>query len=289
MKSKKRSIITASAVIIALAIIIAIASPFIKSGVNSAIAHRYISTDLKNANNITLIAHSIETDGEKNSVNGVKEAVRLGADAVVVDLCFRADETPVMCEKYENYLTAPTVESLFIAMNNEKYKDIKIYFNIVQLSSLSKLNTLAIKYNMLGRIFLTGIDERRYGLINSDSTIVPFLLKYKLTQEDISSIESNTFVKPECIALYGASGLEINFDDATPEAVEALNDFGIPFIVSGINSTKDFCESLSNGATAVYVNDIESQIKVLDEWIKAIQERYQNSIKQALENTKAEQ
>ncbi|MBQ8575518.1 MAG: hypothetical protein IJ447_05675 [Clostridia bacterium] len=284
MKSKKRGLLIACAVIVALAVTLAIASPFIKDGIGMLIARRYIGQDLKNVDNIVLAADCAEVDGNRNSVAGVKEAVRLGADAVVVDLCFRADGTPVMTDRYEDNEAAQTVEELFREMNGEKYKDVKIYLNIVQLSTLTELNHIAVKYNMVGRTYLIGIDESHYSLVTSDSTIVPFLLKYKITQKDTQAIADGKFSAPECIAKYGAGGLEIDADDVSAEVVTALNDFGIPFIVSGIESTSDFCKVLLNGAGTVYVNDIESCAKVLDNWISAMQQRYSLSVEQSIKN-----
>lgn len=286
MKIKKRGLLIACAVVVALAVTLAIASPFIADGIGRITARKYIGEDLKNVDNIVLVADCVEIDGSTNSVAGVKEAVRLGADAVVVDLCFRTDGTPVMTDKYEDNETAQTVEELFNEMNSEKYKDVKIYLNIVQLSSLTELNRIAVKYNMVGRTYLIGIDESHYGLVTSDSTIIPFLLKYKISQEDTQTIEDGKFSAPECIAKYGAGGLEIDAEDATSEVVTALNDFGIPFIVSGIDSTSDFCKVLLNEAGTVYVNDIEKCAQVLDMWIEAMRERYSLSVEQSLEDLK---
>ncbi len=286
MRNKKLGILILCAAIIAIVIIAAIASPFILSKLDFLSAKKYQAEDLKNVDNIQLIAHSTEIGSEKNSVSGALEAIRLGADAVVVDLCFKSNGTPVITDNYENNEDAPTVESLFTALKDEKYEDIKIYFNIVQLTTLSEFNSLAVKYDMVGRIYLIGIDEQRYGLVTSDSTIVPFLLKYSITKEDTQRIADGTFTAPECIAKYGAGGLEIDLEDATPEAIEALNDFGIPFIVSGVDSTEDFCKVLLNGAGSVYVADIENSANILDEWIKAMQERYRSSVEQSLEDLK---
>ncbi len=286
MKNKKHGIIIAAAFVAVFAVIIAVASPFIKSGADRLTAKKYFDEDLKNVDGITLLAHSVEINGEKNSVAGVKEAVRLGAEAVVVDLCFRTNGTPVITDSYEKNETAPTVESLFSAVNEDAYTDIKIYFNIAQLSDLSEFNRLAAKYDMAGRIYLFGIDESRYGLISSDITLAPFLLKYKIVEDDKNAIADGTFAAPECIAQYGASGLEIDIKDASPEVIGTLNDFGIPFIVSEIDSIKEFCVTLINGANTVYVDDIKKCADILDGWIEVMQERNRSELEQSFEDLK---
>lgn len=273
MKNKKRSITVITVVAVVIAIALAVLSPFISDGFDRLTARRYIGQDIKNVDNIVLIGECPEVDGKAQSVAGVKEAVRLGADAVKVDLCFRSDGTPVITDRYENNAEADTVEELFNEMNGDKYKDVTVYLNIIQLSSLTELNRLAVKYDMVGRAYLIGIDESHYGLVTNDDTIVPFLLKYEFTKDDLQKIKDGKFSAPECIAKYGAGGLEIDLKFATEEIISTLNDFGIPFTVSGIESISDYCRVLLNGASTVIVEDIESATQVLDSWIEAMQER----------------
>lgn len=286
MKNKKRRIIIAIVTVIAVAVATVIAVPLVKKAIENSHIRKYTAQNLANVDNVILLAHCAEIDGMTNSVAGVKEAVRLGADAVTVDICFRKDGTPVITDSYENSESATTLEELYVAMNEDDYKNIYIYLNIIQLSAMNKLNSLTIKHNMVGRTFIIGIDEAHYGIITSDSTIIPFLLKYKLSDEDKNTISDGTFTAPECITKYGASGLEIDAKDATPEVLQTFNDFGIYFIVSGIDSVESFCEPLLNGASTVYINDIEKFSEILKDWTVIMQERHSVSVEQSLADLK---
>lgn len=286
MKNKKLGILIACVLVVVIAIVTVVCAPLVRNASENGVIRKYTSQNLRNVDNVVLLSHCAEIDGMTNSVAGVKEAVRLGADAVVVDLCFRNDGTPVITDNYENSESATTLEELFVAMNADGFKDIIIYLNIVQLSEMNKLNTITIKHNMVSRTFIAGIDKAHYGMITSDSTIIPFLLKYELTEEDNDAIADGSFSAPECIAEYGASGLEISAKDATSETINTLNDFGIPFIVSGIDSVENFCEPLLNGASTVYVNDIEKYSKLLDDWTISMQERHSISVEQSLAELK---
>lgn len=286
MKNKKRRILIICSVVASIAVLTAIAIPLILNAIENALIRKYLAQDLPNVDNVILLSHCAEVDKKTNSVAGVKEAVRLGADAVAVDLCFRKDGTPVITDNYEEAETATTLEELYAAMNAEQYKEIILYLNIVQLSEMNKLNTITIKHNMVGRTFIIGIDEAHYGMITTESTTVPFLLKYTLTDADKDAIANGNFSAPECIAKYGASGLEIDVKDATPEVIKAFNDFGIPFIVSGVDSVKTFCEPLLNGASTVYVDDIEKYSKIVKDWTVAMQERHSNAVEQSLADLK---
>ena len=272
MKNKKRSVKLILAVA-AVAIVLTSLSPVISDTFSMLSVRKYITQDIRNVDNIIIIGECPEIDGKAQSVAGVKEAVRLGADAVKVDLCFRPDGAPVITDRYEDNAEADTVEELFTEMNDDKYSDVKIFLNIIQLSELSQLNQLAVKYNMVGRVYLIGIDESHYGLVTGDDTIVPFLLKYDLTTEDLQGITDGKFSAPECIAEYGAGGLEIDSKFATEEIVSTLDNFGIPFIVSGTGNAGDYCKTLLSGASAVVVDDTEESRQILDSWIRAMQER----------------
>ena len=272
MKNKKRSILIIIAIVAAIVALAAL-SPAFSDTIGMFNVRKYITQDIKNVDNIVIIGECPEVDGKAQSVAGVKEAVRLGADAVKVDLCFRPDGAPVITDRYEYNAEADTVEELFTEMNDDKYRDVKIFLNIIQLSELSQLNQLAVKYNMVGRVYLIGIDVSHYGLVTSDDTILPFLLKYDFSAEDLQSIKDGKFSAPECIAKYGAGGLEIDRKFATEEIVSTLDDFGIPFIVSGTGNAGDYCKTLLSGASAVVVDDAEESRQILDDWIKAMQER----------------
>ncbi len=286
MKNKKRRILIICSIVLVVAVAAAITVPLIMNAIEKKLIREYMAQDLPNVDNVVLLSHCAEVDEKTNSVAGVKEAVRLGADAVAVDLCFRKDGTPVITDNYEESESATTLEELYIAMSEDSYKDIILYLNIVQLSEMNKLNSITIKHDMVGRTFIIGIDEAHYGMITTESTIVPFLLRYELTDADKDAVANGTFAVPSCISEYGASGIEIAAKDATPEIINALNDFGIPFIVSGVDEVKTFCEPLLNGAATVYVDDIEKYSKILKDWTVAMQERHNSSVEQSLADLK---
>lgn len=278
MKLKKKGLIAVSSIIVALTVASLILIPAIRNGYTG----KYLKEDLKNIDNISLIAHCTEVDGVSNSVAGFKESVRLGANAVIVDLCFNKVGVPVMCENYTLAENSESVESLFKAMTNEKYNKIKVYLKIVQLSDISLLNSLAVKYNLIDRLFLIGIDKDHYGLIDTDDTIIPFLLNYKFSENELDSVKDGSFESPKIIEEYGATGLVINKSQITAELVDTLNDFGIIFIVDGIESKPELCKVLINNAVNAVVPDIAESKELLDTWAADMQSRYKASVEKSI-------
>ena len=290
MKAEKRSIITAACAIIAVTIAVVLLFPVIRTGIGSLSARKYFSYDLKNVDGISLIAHCETVDGKDNSVAGVKESVRLGANGVVVDICFRKDGTPVMCGNYSDAENAPELENLLKEMNSKNYSAVSVYLNIIQLSDMAKLNTLASEYPMPDRLFIIGIDEDRYGMITSDDTIIPFFLSYTPTSEEIASIDDGSFTLPDCIGKYSATGLIIKPDDAVEKLIGIYSDYGIPLIVSKASSDSQLCKALHENARTVYVDDIERSVKTLDKWKNEIKSRNEKSVQQSIKalSTKSE-
>lgn len=278
MKAEKKGVTAVSAIIVILVVAALILVPLLKHNSVSG----YMKDELQNVDNVSLISRCSEVEGNKNSVAGVKESVRLGANAVIVDLCFRKDGTPVITESYSNADSAETVDELFKAMSEEKFKKIGIYLNIVQLSDISKLNTLAVNYNMLDRLFLIGIDSDRYDLISTDDTIVPFLLDYTFESDELSAAKDGSFRKPDILEKKGAAGLVLNRTQITPELVETLNDYGIIFVTDGIENTAEMCKTLLDGANNVIVTDIKKAKETLDEWTEEMQKRYKASVDKSI-------
>ncbi len=203
MKAEKKSVVIISAILVIAVTATLVLIPLIRRNSGS----RYMREDLRNVDNVTLISHCIEINGVKNSVAGFKECVRLGAKAVIVDLCFKKDGTPVISDSYSTADSAETVENLFKTMSDVRYKEIGVYLNIIQLSDLSRLNSLAVVYNILDRVFLIGIDSEHYDLINTDDTIIPFLLDYNFRDSELNALKKGSFTRPDILEKYGATGL----------------------------------------------------------------------------------
>lgn len=284
MKAEKKGFVIISAVIAIAVVTTIILIPLLMHNSVSG----YMKEDIKNVDNISLISRCSEIGGKKNSVAGVKESVRLGANAVIVDLCFRKDGTPVITDNYSNADSAETVEELFKAMSEDKFRKIGIYLNIVQLSDISKLNTLAVSYNMLDRLFLIGIDSDRYDLISSDDTIIPILLDYTFGSDELASVKSGKFKRPDILEEKGASGLVLDNSQITPELVETLNDYGIIFLVDGVDGTAEMCKTILNGTGNIIVTDIKEARETLDKWTEKIQDRYKKSVDKSIKELSKE-
>ncbi|MCQ2484556.1 MAG: hypothetical protein MJ168_04380 [Clostridia bacterium] len=284
MKTKKKGIIAAAFLIVIASVLLSVFSSPIFNGIENLRASEYTSSDIKNVDKTALIAHCAEVDGKTNSVSGFKEAVRLGADGVVVDLCFCEDGTPVMTDSYAEVKSSPLLEDLFKAMSEEKYSNTKLYLNIVQLSDLTKLNKLASEYDIAAKTTIIGIDADHYGLVTSDDSMIPFYLDYKLSASELSDISKGEFSVPDILDKYGASGLVIDYSQCSQDTVEAFDDYGIPVIISSIDNNRQLSKALLDNAQYVWVSDVQKARSFLNDWIHEMQSRFESSVEQSLKD-----
>lgn len=282
MKKKKTAILIVCAVMVIVAVVSALFIPKVKYGIANILINEYIAQDLKNVDNTELIASCSDVDSNGSTTAGFKETLRLGADSVIVDLCFKKDGTPVMCSDYSEAENAPTIESLFIAMNDEKFRNATVYLRVVQLSDMATLNELSVKYNVLDRLFLIGIDEKHYGLITSDDTIVPFFLDYRFSDDEIKSTKDNSFRLPDIIEKYDAAGLVIDSSQVSEELTDYLDGYEIPFLVQNISTDREMCFSIISGGQRVIVKKPQRAREILDLWTTEMQKRYESSVEKSL-------
>lgn len=284
MAIKKKGIVAAAVIIAVAAVAVTVLMPYIRSGIDGVAAAKFVRQDLDGVDSVRIIADCVKVDGVSDSPAGVKEAARLGADGVVVDLCFREDGTPVVCDDYSRSGEAPELEALFKQMNTEVFSELRLYLHIVQLSGLDELNRLAAEYDMSGRLYLTGIDADRYGMITADDTSVPFLLDYTPSQQELKDAEKGAAAVPDCVKKYGAAGIVVPYDAAGEDLISAYNDLGLTVVYSGLSGVSRVCEALLDGAQNIYVDDARSVRRLLDNWIEKMRERNSSSVEESINN-----
>ena len=94
--------------------------------------------------------------------------------------------------------------------------------------------------------------------------------------------------RPDILEEKGASGLVLDNSQITPELVETLNDYGIIFLVDGVDGTAEMCKTILNGTGNIIVTDIKEARETLDKWTEKIQERYKKSVDKSIKELSKE-
>lgn len=265
--------------IVAGAITVFVIVPKIHSAQDAKI-EKYMNEDLEITGGITIGCHATENSKAVNTVSGIKEAVRLNADVVSVDICFNKSSEPVLCDDYDNAENSPKAEEAFKLLNKNKYKKIKLNLNIVQLSSLKALNALIAKYNLADRIIISGIDEEHYSVISGKETPAKLYFDYspdksmdaKTLSEDISSFCNK----------YSVSGIMIPLEAVNKTVIKALQYCNIPYFIKKVNSKSDMCRVMSFGASYIETDSPEELSDLYNTWVRKTAERYESSVVKSL-------
>lgn len=265
-----------AALIIILILIMAATAVFII--INKAEKNKidsYLAERLETYGEMDIISDAAEVDGEPNTLAGIKEAYRLGTDTVTLDLCFNADNVPVICRDYDD-ITKDTLklEEVFRLLNEKKYSELRINLRLRQLGSLNKFNELFSRYNMSGRVIISGIDKNRYSLISGDSTAAGLFFDYTPTKDAKTSMNEIIELQKE----YGISGVIINSDNITEELAEKLNQRGIVFIVGNADDELSMYSALGAGANNIETAYPETLTAVFDRWKEQTRDNMEKSI-----------
>ncbi len=264
-------------------VIILLATVFIVKGIKNKKARekvaQYLSENIKVYDELNMISDCPQIDGNKNTVAGIKEAHRLGAQTVTVDMCFNSDDIPVITDDYDS-VSSDTLklEEIFKLMNEEKYNKMRINLRLRQLSSLSEFNRLFTQYNMNGRVLISGIDKNRYGLISGDSTGAYIYFDYipeGNVKKDVKTIEQ---MQKE----YGIAGVIIDCKNLSEELSDKLSENGIPFIAGNVNEEADMYEVLSYSISNIGTDNPQKLIEVYDKWKQETNSRVNKEINQKL-------
>lgn len=246
------------AAIIALAVII----PAVSNFRNDRLIEQYTRNNLELYAPLNVISDCAEIDGIPHSLAGIKEAARLGADTVTVDLCFRADGTPVITDDYTDINDSTLkAEEIFELMCSENYEELNINFRLRQLSSLSEFNRLVSEYGVAKRVMISGIDSKRYSLISGEDTPVKVYFDFEPDSAQNSIEEIDRLMND-----YHLGGVVIDSEDISPELIEALSQKGVPYVISGVDKEVEMYLVMSYGAYAIETSSPQLLKQAHDSW-----------------------
>ncbi len=262
MKKPKGPVVAIS-VVCAVMVALAVGIPAVSSLHNNKLIEQYTQNNLELYAPLNVITDCAEIDGIEHSLAGIKEAARLGADTVTVDLCFRTDGTPVIADDYTNINESTLkAEDVFELICSEKYSKLNINFRLRQLSSLSEFNRLVNESGVAKRVMISGIDSKRYSLISGADTPVKVYFDFVPdgnTDKDVEAVD-------QLMSDYHLGGIVIKAKDASPELIEALSKKGVPYIISEVEKEVEMYLTMSYGAYAIETDSPQLLKKAYKSW-----------------------
>lgn len=282
LKNKKLTAIIAVC-LVAVIIAVCVLAGAIVNVVHQKKIKAFLDSKFETNGEMNVISDSADVDGGKNSIAGIKEAHRLGADTVTLDLCFNGSDVPVIADDYDS-INKDTLklEEVFKLLTDEKYQNLMLNLRIKQLGSLKKFNELFLKYDVSGRVMISGIDKDHYSLISGDATSAALFFDYVPKADSKESLDEILSLQKD----YGISGVIINLKDINSELSEKLNQRGIIYIVSGADDELSMYSVLGTGAYNIETAYPDQLKEVCFKWKESTREKMDKSILDELNNKK---
>lgn len=189
----------------------------------------------------TYTAHTGCVDTADNSLESIEKGAENGAKIVEFDLNFAADKTPVLCHN-DPKGGEITLEEAFKKLS--EYETLGANIDVKNTLNLAEVQTLAEKYNLLDRIFYTGITLEDVETVRHDSPKICYFLNVdieKFANKDADYIASLV----RTVSDSGAIGINFSKKYATKEIVDAFHDAGLLVSIWTADSDYDIYRILS--------------------------------------------
>ena len=172
----------------------------------------------------TVTAHTGCEGTKDNSLESITKGAEAGADIVEIDLHFLDDGTPVLSHnKPDGKTELPTFESALQALCE---LDIRMNIDVKATDNMAEVYSLIKNYNLLEKVFFTGIEEIKVPVINSAAPGIPYFLNVDVDKKkntDFDYLNSLVEKVREC----GAIGINMKFTGCSDELVRFFRSEGL--------------------------------------------------------------
>ena len=193
------------------------------------------------ANGLTVTAHTGCMGTADNSLEAICAGIENGANIVEFDLQFSAAGVPVLSHN------TPTPEA--VALDDAfallaEYKNIQVNVDVKVCKKLDRVAALAEKYNMLDRIFFTGIFEKDTDAVKQMCPLVPYWLNVNVEKKNKQN-EAYLSQLVQTVKNCGAVGINMNKKNATKALVSAFHQNGLGVSLWTVNSFFDMIKAIA--------------------------------------------
>ncbi len=189
----------------------------------------------------TYTAHTGCCKTEDNSIASIEVGAEFGAQIVEFDLNFDENKNAILCHD-EPKGGEVTLDAAFKKVS--EYENLKVNVDAKSTVSLRQVQELASKYNILNRIFFTGINEEDVDVVKMSCPAVDYYLNTDVkeasehTPEYLASLVKKV---KEC----GAIGINFNKDSASKELVDYFRENGLLVSIYTVDKKAEMYEILS--------------------------------------------
>ncbi len=192
--------------------------------------------------NFTITAHTGCEKTPANSLESIKKGVECGADIVEFDVRFDENKMPVISHDAPKGGEVTFEQAL---QELSKYKKLKANIDIKSTENLKEIQNLVKKYDLLDRVFYTGIFESFVDAAKKDSPEILYYLN--ITDVLLPKFHTDDYLMSlvQKVKCYGAIGINFNYKNASKELVDTFRKNGLLVSIWTVNKENDFYRILS--------------------------------------------
>ena len=213
--------------------------------------------------NYTVTAHAGAMGLPDNSALAIKAAVQAGFDIIEIDLSFWPDGTPVVIHDSEPAQNKglPLDKALAIIAQSDKAQ---INVDCKSSKNMAEVYRLLLAYGLEERAFFTGVVEETTQEIIRDCPL-PYYLNCKT---DPKRRNDRAYARDlaEKVKAGGYLGINCNFNEASPEIVEAMQEQGLLVSLWTVNKSTDMIRVLSLGPDNITTKYPHRLIWLIENW-----------------------
>ena len=204
---------------------------------------RFKNMPLKITDDFTYTAHTGCLNTKANSLESIDVGFRNGATIIEFDLNFNKENEPVLAHD-EPKGGEVTLDEAFKRVS--RYEDLCVNVDVKKCSDLALVEMLAKKYDIIKRIFFTGIEKKDTEIVKKSCPNVDYYLNVAVAKPNKQTDEYLESLVKE-IKACGAVGINFNKDNATDRLVEVFHKNGLLVSIWTVNDEKEIYRILSYG------------------------------------------
>lgn len=218
---------------------------------------------LKFMDDFTITAHTGAYDTPDNSMESLEAAIKNNVNTFEVDVRQRPDGTVVMGHDIITTNTGGVeMSSVF-----EKIKptDITLNLDIKETRALKGLYKLIVEYNMINRVYLTGIEYFQAEKVKENCPEVEYYVNYLPSRIKIFSEDYQQKIL-ELMEETGAVGINCNHANASRTLSKLLHDNGYKLSVWTVDKKYQIKRALVNKPDNLTTHYPDKVQKMIDNW-----------------------
>ncbi len=231
-----------------------------------AVNKSYDERTLSFVQGFTVTAHTGAFDTPENSIESIRAAMENNVEIIEIDIRQRPDKTLVISHD-------------IVVMNNEgtpladvfsllQQDDCLINLDIKETRTLNALHDMLVEYNLLGRAFLTGIDQLNVGAVRESAcSDMDYYLNCQPSRIKIFTDDYKVKII-DLLKETGAIGINCNYKYACATLSNLLHENGYKLSVWTVNTTFEMKRMLVAQPDNITTKEYGRLMSVIDNWGK---------------------